>query len=809
MINTLRGLPAHTRAFIILAVMAVAIFSLIRAASAVVTDQVRRDTPIALDGEVWSVEEVGNTIVVAGNFTQVQTTRGGPIVDQAAIFAYDRDSGQFIENFRPTIIRNGGLAEIRDLEAAPDGSGVYVAGRFNAIADSTGGVERSRNRLALLDIGTGNVDRTFAQASVDAVVLSIDVDAFGNVYAGGNFTTVFDIAVGRPPSEQTVRGLARFDGDTGQFDPGFRYEPRVDIGRADGFGVAKVVFTPNGRELYVAHRGAEFHNTTTGEVFDSPGVAWITVNAGNHQAREYKLLHPDPADPIQEFYHGTVCSGDGIQIRDMDVTTDYIVLVHQGGDRGAQCDTAVRFPRQLGNQRPDWVSRAFDSIFSVEIDDGDIYIGGHFRYLVNDTAPSPFPGRSGPNGVRPEFGQFYIANPEFDPNFLTELVEPGYVFPVGQLGVLDAVTGFANPDFTPQSDALVGVLDITAIDRGLLIGQDGGRVNFIQTGRSAFFDNDVDAGRTTCDAELNAEGLPVVSWNNIGDVSSWSIRSNGSFLASVDGDTNSFTDTDAEADALLTYELRYNRNGSTLTDACGSVQTAPAEALALACTASIDGDQVELSWNDEGWSRVAVRGNDSFIAEAAEGASNFREDARPGTTEYSLRSFIGGERFDATCGSIEVGISALVCSAVLEGDQVTLTWNDEGWSRVAVRANDTFAADIDGGTSTYTTTAPVGTTEYSLRAFIDGQRFDTDCNPVVVVDAPTAPALACETSVNGGGNLVVTWNDVGSNAYVVRTDNSFTATVDAGNTQYVGDNNGGEIAIRYRLNGETFTTTCG
>ena len=179
-----------------------------------------------------------------------------------------------------------------------------------------------------------------------------------------------------------------------------------------------------------------------------------------------------------------------------------------------------------------------------------------------------------------------------------------------------------------------------------------------------------------------------------------------------------------------------------MTDACGSVQTAPAEALALACTASIDGDQVELSWNDEGWSRVAVRGNDSFIAEAAEGASNFREDARPGTTEYSLRSFIGGERFDATCGSIEVGISALVCSAVLEGDQVTLTWNDEGWSRVAVRANDTFAADIDGGTSTYTTTAPVGTTEYSLRAFIDGQRFDTDCNPVVVVDAPTAPALA-------------------------------------------------------------------
>lgn len=39
------------------------------------------------------------------------------------------------------------------------------------------------------------------------------------------------------------------------------------------------------------------------------------------------------------------------------------------------------------------------------------------------------------------------------------------------------------------SNVALGVLDITAVDRGLLIGQDNSRVNFIQMGRSAFFGN--------------------------------------------------------------------------------------------------------------------------------------------------------------------------------------------------------------------------------------------------------------------------------------------------------------------------------
>ena len=131
----------------------------------------------------------------------------------------------------------------------------------------------------------------------------------------------------------------------------------------------------------------------------------------------------------------------------------------------------------------------FDSIFSVEVVGNDVYIGGHFRALVSDTAPSPYPGafllQNGGNEftydgetVAFESSQAYEADPELDPNrggsvrFHEDLFDPGFAFAVNQFGELDARTGYGNPNFDPGSNAQVGVLAITAIDRGLLLGQD-------------------------------------------------------------------------------------------------------------------------------------------------------------------------------------------------------------------------------------------------------------------------------------------------------------------------------------------------
>ena len=167
MISQLRTVSVRTRVFAVLAVLAGTLFVFPQIASAVVTENPRRDLPIALDGEVWAVEQVGDFVVVGGNFTQVQISRDGPIVDQAAIYAYHIDSGTFLDSFRPIIGRNNGnLPEIRSIVPTPDNTGLYIGGAFNSVDDRSDGNVRVRDRIALLELSTGRLDRLFSLSGV-------------------------------------------------------------------------------------------------------------------------------------------------------------------------------------------------------------------------------------------------------------------------------------------------------------------------------------------------------------------------------------------------------------------------------------------------------------------------------------------------------------------------------------------------------------------------------------------------------------------------------------------------------------------
>ena len=817
-----RGLTAPAKTVLLLLAMAGTLFATALVAQAAVTEEVRLDVPLALDGQVWAVEQVGSAVVVGGNFTQVQVERGGAVVNQAGIFAYDLDSGQFLEDFRPILGSQSGEIIVRDIEPTPDGQSLYIGGRFTTINDRSDGQTRVRNRIALLDLDDGRLDRNFALGGVDAQVLGLALGAGNQLYVGGNFDEVFDLGVNRPPIFQAVGGLARFDATTGAFDEGFRYETTDSIGRpldangnggqrngtasdellVDTFGVARIDVIDD--RLAVAHRGAEIFDRTSNQTHDAAGLAIIDVgNGGNaHSVMNFRALHPDPNDAVQPFYHALQCAGRGVQIRDMDFQYDWLVIAHQGADSGAQCDTVVRFPVQNSSVRPDWVARAFDSVFSVEVDGNDIYIGGHFRFLVNASAPSPYPGIQ---RASVDFSsQTYIADPngtsEGSIRFREDLVEPGYVFPVGQIGLLNATTGFADPSFTPQSDADLGVLELTAIDRGLLLGQDTSRINDFNVGRSAFFDDAPNAGDPRCSVDLNGAGTPVVSWTNIGDVNQWNVAANGSFVGSANGNQSQFTHNDARSGETLNYELRYNRNGLSFTDTCGSVST---DVLTLACTAVLNNDQVTISWNDANWNRVSIRANGRFLAEAT-APTTFVADAAVGATTYGVRAFSNGEAFNAECTpEIVVGAPGLTCSAVLAGNQVTVSWNDGGWDRVSVRRDGSFIAQVDAGT-TYAEAAPIGDATYVLRAFIDGNRVDANCGTVT----GNTPVLTC-TETTAGGNITLSWNDVGANSYQVRNNGSWIGETNANTTTFTTATNGGDYSIRYRLGGQQFNANCG
>ena len=88
----------------------------------VATEDPRDDTPIVLDGTVFSSIQLHDRIIVAGEFTRVQTVRNGPIVNRTNLFAYDINTGAIIDDFVPAL--NG---RVRVLEASPDEDAFYLS----------------------------------------------------------------------------------------------------------------------------------------------------------------------------------------------------------------------------------------------------------------------------------------------------------------------------------------------------------------------------------------------------------------------------------------------------------------------------------------------------------------------------------------------------------------------------------------------------------------------------------------------------------------------------------------------------------
>ncbi|MSO37600.1 MAG: hypothetical protein EXQ69_05025 [Acidimicrobiia bacterium] len=172
--------------------------------------------------------------------------------------------------------------------------------------------------------------------------------------------------------------------------------------------------------------------------------------------------------------------GGVIRLTNGDLSPDnlYIVVVSGGGgDKPAVSDTAVAFPMDAGsdpgNVKPLWVSRDFDSLYSVAVTETAVYIGGHFRYEPSQLASIPWPGEDNRNyGWGESLGAGVLGN---------EVVRRD------MLGALDPATGTAL-EWNPGAEALLGRGHLEAIPRGLLVGIDGAVIAGQSIGRHAFFD---------------------------------------------------------------------------------------------------------------------------------------------------------------------------------------------------------------------------------------------------------------------------------------------------------------------------------
>ncbi|KRB80009.1 hypothetical protein ASE01_00410 [Nocardioides sp. Root190] len=404
-----------------------------------VPDAPRTNQPTITTGEIWDIEVVGNRVYVAGGFTSIRQPNNGAVVNQSFLAAYNWSTGQVDTQFRP-VFTDG---RVDAVEASPDGTRLYVAGNFGAV----NGV--SRKAIARLDPATGAPIAAFtANANGKANELAV---TNSTVYAGGRFTTINNV----PRS-----ALVALDGLTGAVRTDFVNNITGGIGTNGELAVQRLKLTHDEGRLLVVHTGRQVNGQ------DRYGIAIINTRTNRLTAWKSSLWTDNLqfVGGIQRIYGGDIGPDDSY----------FVVTSGSGGDRPPINDTVIAFKLDADpDAQPLWISRHFDSVYSVAATESGIYIGGHFQWAESATAPVPWPGL---DDVGYGTGQGLSAYA------LGDAVVKRF-----HLAALDPTDGHALEWFAP-SNSYEGDKHIEATPRGLFVGGDGNTKGSYNVGRVAFFD---------------------------------------------------------------------------------------------------------------------------------------------------------------------------------------------------------------------------------------------------------------------------------------------------------------------------------
>lgn len=402
----------------------------------------RTDTPKISNGEIWDIEVVGTTAYVAGTFTSLTDTSGARTTyAQAGLAAFDLDTGLVVSSFRPTF-GGGGVDAV---EASPDGTRLYASGTFNTVNGVT------KRKVASLNPATGAPLAGF-QANGNNQVNALAVGA-GTVYLGGRFTSVN----GTP-----MTGLAAVDATTGALDTAFDNQISGGTGPDGALTVQKLLLTPDERTLVVVHTGRRIDGQ------DRYGIGLVDTTTKELLPWRTRLWEDNLqfVGGINRLTSGAL-SPDG---------TWFAVGSGSGGDRPPINDTVVAFRVAGGaDQQPTWISRGFDSIYSIAISERAVYIGGHFSFNESPTAPDPWPGLETVGyGLGQGIGAYQLGD---------AIVRRDH------LGALNPADGKAL-EWNPGSNSFEGNKAMEVTSRGLLTGGDATTQGGYNVGRVAFFDNE-------------------------------------------------------------------------------------------------------------------------------------------------------------------------------------------------------------------------------------------------------------------------------------------------------------------------------
>ncbi|WP_434743956.1 hypothetical protein [Micromonospora sp. SH-82] len=341
-------------------------------------------TPHARDGETRAFAQVGNTVFVGGSFTQIRRTATAAWTTQRYLFAYDRTTGQISTTFLPVLD-----GAVNALIAGPGGT-VIVGGTFRNV----NGV--ARRNLVALDPSTGAIVDSWVGRSDGGTVRDLVLHG-DDLYVAGAFNWLNGTA---------HSGLARIDAATGEIDSTF--DVNATVGRHDTSSyVWTIDVSPDGNTLVVGGNFTLLNGLPRNQI----ALVDLTGTPSVIDWSSEKFVAPCGAPETFVHYVQDVRFG---------ADSSWFVVGTNGGSGwpAAYCDALVRFEtadRGTGKVAT-WVNyTGNDTITSVEVADGVVYLGGHFRWLNNpnasDRAGNGAVDRLGIGAVNPANGMPLNWNP--------------------------------------------------------------------------------------------------------------------------------------------------------------------------------------------------------------------------------------------------------------------------------------------------------------------------------------------------------------------------------------------------------------
>ena len=354
-----------------------------------------KKTPWVLNGQVYKVVQVGDTMIAGGLFTQVADPMNATPYARQNLFAFDATTGVVSQTFNPTLD-----GEVQQLLPGPTTDTVYVAGDFTKING------KGPNHLQLINVDTGQAVPSFKAPTTNGGIETMELMPDNRLFIGGFFNRIGGVTHGQ---------LATLNATTGAFDPfldlAVSGHHNTGTGAQAPVGPRESAVTPAGDRLVV-----------TGNFRTVAGLA-------RDQIVMIDLTGPNAA--VSTTWYTTqytpICSPNAFDsyMRDVEMSPDgsfFVVATTGGPHSGTLCDTAARFETYAVGTAltATWVNNSGgDTLWGVEVTQSAVYVGGHNRWMNNpsgsDRAAQGAVPRPGLSALDPQSGIPLKWNPGRNP----------------------------------------------------------------------------------------------------------------------------------------------------------------------------------------------------------------------------------------------------------------------------------------------------------------------------------------------------------------------------------------------------------